>query len=105
MLTVDGAFDRISSALREKGYTVAQEEKAPDSSGDRLALFTSPNMSVRVLWSGKARLLSLQIDADDGGWVDFARHGFGPKGLEDSTVDALVRKVTNEVGETSTDSD
>ena len=34
-----------------------------------------------------------------------ARQGFGPKGLEDSAVDALVRKVGNEVGETSTDSD
>jgi hypothetical protein len=61
-------------------------------------------MSVRVAWNGKARLLALQVDAD-GGWVDFARQGFGPKGLEDSAVDALVRKVGNEVGETSTDSD
>jgi hypothetical protein len=104
MLTVDGAFDRIGSALRQKGYTLTKEEKASDSSGDRLAVFTSPNMSVRVGWNGKARLLTIQIDAD-GGWVDFARHGFGPKGLEDSAVDALVRKVGNEVGETSTDSD
>lgn len=104
MLTVDGAFDRIGSALQQKGYTFAKEEKAADASGDRVALFTSPNMSVRVLWNGKARLLALQVDAD-GGWVDFARHGFGPKGLEDSAVDALVRKVANEVGETSTDSD
>jgi hypothetical protein len=104
MLTVDGAFDRIGSALREKGYTLAKEEKAADPSGDRVTVFSSPNMSVRVSWNGKARLLALQIDAD-GGWVDFARHGFGPNGLEDSTVDALVRKVGNEVGETSTDSD
>ena len=104
MLTLDGAFDRIGSALQQKGYTFAKEEKASDSSGDRLALFTSPNMSVRVCWNGKARLLALQVDAD-GGWVDFARHGFGPKGLEDSAVDAMVRKVGNEVGETSTDSD
>ncbi len=104
MLTLDGAFDRIGSALKQKGYTLAKEEKASDSSGDRLALFTSPNMSVRVLWIGRARLLTVQIDSD-GDWVDFARHGFGPKGLEDSAVDALVRKVGNEVGETSTDSD
>jgi hypothetical protein len=104
MLTLDGAFDRIGSALREKGYTFAKEEKDPDSSGDRLAVFTSPEMKVRVCWHGKARLLAVQFDAD-GGWVDFARHGFGPKGLEDSAVDALVRKVGNEVGETSTDSD
>jgi hypothetical protein len=104
MLTVDGAFDRIGSALRDKGYAFAKEERAPGSSGDRVALFTSPDMKVRVCWDEKARLLAVQIDAD-GGWVDFARHGFGPKGLEDSAVDALVRKVGNEVGETSTDSD
>lgn len=104
MLTVDGAFDRIGSVLREKGYSVTKDEKAPDDSGDRVSVFTSPNMSVRVAWNGKARLLALQVDAD-GGWVDFARQGFGPKGLEDSAVDALVRKVGNEVGETSTDSD
>ena len=104
MLTVDGAFDRIGSALRDKGYAFAKEERDPGSSGDRVALFTSPDMKVRVCWDEKARLLAVQIDAD-GGWVDFARHGFGPKGLEDSTVDALVRKVGNEVGETSTDSD
>ena len=104
MLTVDGAFDRIGSVLRDKGYSVAKEEKPSDSSADRVTIFTSPTMSVRVAWNGKARLLAVQIDAD-GGWVDFARHGFGPKGLEDSAVDALVRKVGNEVGETSTDAD
>lgn len=103
MLTVDGAFDRIGSALREKGYAFAKEEKGSDSA-DREAIFTSRDMKVRVGWNDKARLLTVQIDAD-GGWVDFARQGFGPKGLEDSAVDALVRKVGNEVGETSTDSD
>ena len=103
MLTVDGAFDRIGSALRDKGYTRARDE-GDGSPGDRVAVFKSPDMKVRVCWDEKARLLAVQIDAD-GGWVDFARHGFGPKGLEDSAVDALVRKVGNEVGETSTDSD
>jgi hypothetical protein len=103
MLTVDGAFDRIGSVLRQKGYSVVSEESASDS-GDRVTVFSSPSMSVRVAWNGKARLLALQIDAE-GGWVDFARQGFGPKGLEDSAVDALVRKVGDEVGETSTDSD
>ena len=101
MLTVDGAFDRIGSVLRDKGYSVAREE---NPSGDRVSVFKSPAGSVRVCWDEKARLLALQIDAD-GGWVDFARLGFGPKGLEESAVDALVRKVGNEVGETSTDSD
>jgi hypothetical protein len=103
MLTIDGAFDRIGSVLRQKGYSVASEESASES-GDRVTVFTAQNMSVRVCWNGKARLLALQIDAD-GDWVDFARHGFGPKGLEESAVDALARKVGNEVGETSTDSD
>ena len=104
MLTVDGAFDRIGAALREKGYKSAHESSATEPSGDRQAVFNSPDMSVRVGWNEKARLLTIQIDAD-GGWVDFARQGFGPNGLEDSAVDALVRKVGNEVGETSTDSD
>jgi hypothetical protein len=104
MLTVDGAFDRIGSVLKDKGYSVAKEGNPSEASGDRVAVFTSPDMSVRVCWDGKARLLVVQIDAD-GGWVDFARQGFGPGGLEDSSVDALVRKVGNEVGETSTDSD
>ncbi len=104
MLTLDGAFDRIGSALRNKGFASAKEEKSSDSPEDRQAVFTSPEMKVRVCWNDKARLLTIQIDAD-GGWVDFARQGFGPKGLEDSAVDALVRKVGNEVGETSTDSD
>jgi hypothetical protein len=103
MLTVDGAFDRIGSVLTDKGYSRA-EEKSSSNDGDRVAVFTSPEMAVRVCWDEKARLLALQIDAD-GGWVDFARLGFGPKGLEESAVDALVRKVGNEVGETSTDSD
>jgi hypothetical protein len=104
MLTVDGAFDRIGSVLRDKGYSVAKEENPSEGSGDRVSVFRSPNGRVRVCWDGKARLLALQIDAD-GGWIDFARLGFGPKGLEESAVDALVRKVGNEVGETSTDSD
>ncbi len=103
MLTVDGAFDRIGSVLTDKGYSRA-EEQSSSNAGDRVAVFTSPEMAVRVCWDEKARLLALQIDAD-GGWVDFARLGFGPKGLEESAVDALVRKVGNEVGETSTDSD
>ncbi|PYQ32581.1 MAG: hypothetical protein DMF54_03145 [Acidobacteria bacterium] len=104
MLTVDGAFDRISAVLQDKGYALKKEEKAADSTGDRKSVFTSPDMSVRVCWDAKARLLVIQVDAEEG-WVDFARHGFGPKGLEDSAVDALVRAVGNEVGETSTDSD
>ena len=76
MLTVDGAFDRIGSVLMDKGYSRA-EEKSSSNAGDRVAVFTSREMAVRV----------------------------GPKGLEESAVDALVRKVGNEVGETSTDSD
>jgi hypothetical protein len=61
-------------------------------------------MSVRILWKGKARLLTLQVEAD-GEWVEYARRGFGPNGLEDTAVESLVRAVGNEVAETSTDSD
>jgi hypothetical protein len=104
MLTLDGAFDRIGSALKQKGYQYVKEEKPSDSSGDRLAVYKSPTMSVRIRWSGKARMLALQVHAD-GGWVEFAKRAFGPKGLEDTAVDVLVRAVGNEVAETSTDSD
>ena len=104
MLTLDAAFDRIGSALQQKGYTISGEERPPDSTGDRLAVFVSPNVSVRIFWKGKARLLALQVEAN-GDWVEFARRGFGPKGLEDTAVEALVRAVGNEVAETSTDSD
>ncbi|HMA18470.1 MAG TPA: hypothetical protein VKS03_08535 [Thermoanaerobaculia bacterium] len=104
MLTVDGAFDRIGTALRQRGYARTKEEKSSDPSEDRLAVFTSPNMSARVSWRGKARLLVLEVDSD-GTWVEFARRSFGPAGLEESTVDALVRAVGNEVSETSTDAD
>lgn len=101
MLSVDAAFDRIGSALRQRGYVFSKEEKERDS-GDRLAAYTSPNMKVRVRWSESARLLTIEIDAD-GEWVDFAKRGFGPTGLEDTAIDALVRNVCNEVDETSTD--
>jgi len=104
MLTIDAAFDRIGSALRQKGYSFSREEKASDSSGDRAAVFTSPDVSVRVCWNGRARLLALEVKVD-GDWVEFARRGFGPKGLENTAVEALVRAVGNEVAETSTDSD
>lgn len=104
MLTVDGAFDRIGTALRQRGYTFTGERKSSDSSGDRVAVFTSPNMAARVSWSDNARLLVLEVDSG-GTWVEFARRSFGPKGLEESTVDALVRAVGNEVSETSTDAD
>lgn len=104
MLTLEAAFDRISTALRQRGYKLQKEEKASDSSGDRSSTFTSPAMSVKVTWAGRARMMALLVDAD-GGWVEFARRNFGPKGLEDTAVDALVRAIRNEVAETSTDSD
>ncbi|MGZ8709391.1 MAG: hypothetical protein ACXW28_04115 [Thermoanaerobaculia bacterium] len=44
MLTVDGAFDRIGTALRQRGYAFTKEERASDPSGDRLAVYTSPNV-------------------------------------------------------------
>ena len=61
-------------------------------------------MAVRIVWNARARLMALQVEAD-GAWVEYARRGFGPKGLEDTAVESLVRAVGNEVAETSTDSD
>ncbi len=61
-------------------------------------------MDVRVRWHGKPRMLTLDVLAD-GEWTEFARRNFGPSGLEEGSVDALVRAVRNEVAETSTDSD
>ena len=102
MLSVDAAFDRLDSALRQMGYAAVKGEAPSDPSGDRLAVFRRRSMSVRVAWSDKSRMLSLQVEAD-GEWVDFAKRGFGPQGLEDTAVDALVRAIRNEVAETSTD--
>jgi hypothetical protein len=104
MLTVDAAFDRLGSALRQRGYSFAKEEKPATSPGDRISLFTSPSTSVRITWLEKARLLTIQVLVG-GEWVEFARRGFGPSGLEDGSVEALVRAVFNEVAETSTDAD
>lgn len=103
MLSVDAAFDRIGSALRRRGYAVTKEERPSLPSGDREAVYTSPTMSVSVRWLEGARLLILQVKVE-GEWVEFARRNFGPKGLEDTAVDALVRAVDTEVAETSTDS-
>jgi hypothetical protein len=104
MLTVDAAFDRLGSALRQRGYTFAQDERPEASPGDRVSLFTSPSTSVRITWFERARLLTIQVKVA-GEWVEFARRGFGPNGLEDGSVEALVRAVFNEVAETSTDAD
>jgi hypothetical protein len=43
-----------------------KEEKPSDPSGDRTAVYKSPSMSVRIHWSGKARMLALQVEADEG---------------------------------------
>jgi hypothetical protein len=102
MLTLDEAFDRIGAALRETGYVRQAKEGSADSPGDRSEVYQSPSMTMRVHWTEKARLLTLQFE-QDGKWVDFSRLGFGPRGLEESAVAALVRAVQNEVGETSTD--
>ena len=41
MLSLDAAFDRIGSALRQMGYTFAREEKPSDAAGDRVGLWVS----------------------------------------------------------------
>jgi|SRR5262252_9464940 len=104
MLSVDAAFDRIGSALGQRGYVLQREERLPDAPGDRAAVYASPDMSVRVRWKEKARILALEVETD-GAWTEFARRGFGPTGLEETAVEVLVRAVRNEVAETSTDAD
>ena len=104
MLNVDAAFDRIGSALRQRGYALTDEKKAADPSADRLTVFQSPDMAVRLAWQEKARMLAVQVQVD-GEWVEFARRAFGPAGLEESAVEGLVRAIRNEVAETSTDAD
>src|ERR1700737_1317928 len=100
MLSVDAAFERIGSALRRRGYVVAKEERPTESSGDRGAVYDSPNMSGAVRWLEKGGLCTPPGEGG-GDWVEFARRSFGPKGLEDTSVDALVRAVDTEVAETS----
>lgn len=101
MLTVDAAFERIGSALRQMGHRLVSDEK-PSDPDDRRVEYSSPNMAVRLHWMGKARMLALQVKVDKD-WVEFARRGFGPNGLEDSAVESLVRALHKEVAETSTD--
>ena len=101
MLSLDAAFERIGATLRQLGYA-AKEETPPDASGNRVALYASRDMSVRVCSYGRARLLTIQVEAD-GEWVDFAKRGVGPEGLEEKAVEALVHSLRNEVDETSTD--
>jgi hypothetical protein len=102
MLSVDAAFDRIGTALGELGYETRKGQPSSDGLDDRVAVFASPKIAVRVAWREKARLMILQVRVGSE-WVEFTRRSFGPKGLEESTVDGLVRAVHDEVAETSTD--
>jgi hypothetical protein len=102
MMSVDAAFDRIGSALQQRGYSRMKEETP--SPGFRVASYSSQDMAVRVRWNEKSRVLALEVEAN-GEWAEFARRAFGPQGLEDTAVEALVRAVRNEVAETSTDAD
>jgi hypothetical protein len=102
MLTVDDAFRRIAMALRDIGYRQLDSGAHPEAPDGRMAQFVSPDMSIRLLWNGKERVLILQVEAE-GEWVEFARRQVGEGGLETAAVDSLVRAVRNEVDETSTD--
>ena len=102
MLSLDAAFDRIGTTLLQLGYK-AKEKSPPDSSGNQVAVFSAPDdMAVRVCSYGRARLLTIQVEAD-GEWVDFAKRGVGPEGMQEAAVEALVHSLRNEVDETSTD--
>jgi hypothetical protein len=102
MLSLDDAFDRIGSTFHKLGYA-ATDVTPPDASGNRQAVYTLPSLAVRVCSYGRARLLTVQVKVD-GEWVDFAKRGVGPEGLDESAVEALVHKVRDEVDETSSDS-
>jgi hypothetical protein len=102
MMTVETAFDRIGSALRKTGYGLTGEEKPSASQPDRVAVYASPNMGVRIAWKDKARMLVLDVRVG-AEWVEFARRSFGPNGLEETAVEALIRAVHAEVAQTSTD--
>src|SRR5215471_20509986 len=102
MMSVETAFDRIGSALSQMGYRLTGEQKPPGSPEDRVVVYASPNMAVRISWGEKARLLVLKVRVG-AEWVEFARRSFGPKGLEENAVEALVRSVHAEVAQTSTD--
>jgi hypothetical protein len=102
MMNVDAAYDRIGKAIRKMGYEFVREERPTDSPGDRLAFFRSPTMFVRVVWRGRPRFLTLEVEAD-GEWVEFARRAVGAQGLEEAAVESLIHAVRNEVDETSTD--
>lgn len=101
MLSLDAAFDRIGTTLLQLGYK-AKEKTPPDASGNQVAVFAAPGMGVRVCSYGRARLLTIQVEAD-GEWVDFAKRGVGPEGMQEAAVEALVHSLRNEVDETSTD--
>jgi hypothetical protein len=102
MLSLDAAFDRIGTEFRQMGYA-ATDVTPPDASGNRQAVYAMPNLSIRICSYGRARLLTVQVKVD-GEWVDFAKRGVGPEGLDEKAVEALVHKVRDEVDETSTDS-
>lgn len=102
MLTVDAAFERIATTLRQMGYVFVREERLAEALGARFSVFKSPNMSVRLLWTGKARILALEVEVD-GEWVEFARRTVGEGGLDEAAVETLIHAVRNEVDETSTD--
>jgi hypothetical protein len=102
MLSLEAAFDRIGMALRQMGYKATDETPSDASAGNRCAVYTIPTMAVRVCSYGRARLLTIQVQAE-GEWIDFAKRGIGAEGIEESAVEKLVHAVSNEVNETSTD--
>ena len=101
-MSVETAFDRIGSALRHMGYSLTGDQEPATPQADRTEVYASPSMAVRVRWIEKARMLVLQVKVG-AEWVEFARRSFGPKGLEENAVEALVRSVHAEVAQTSTD--
>ena len=101
MLSLDAAFDRIGSAFHALGYA-ATDVDAARRLGKPPGRLHAAEPPVRICSYGRARLLTVQVKVD-GEWVDFAKRGVGPEGLDESAVEALVHKVRDEVDETSSD--
>ena len=51
MLTVDAAFERIGTALRQRQYSLVKEERPQAGTGDRVSVFDAPDMRKLGIWA------------------------------------------------------
>ena len=100
MLSLDAAFDRIGSGPPAAGIRLERRRRRPTRRRPARRLHVAEHVGAHLLDGRRAADAQVKVDGE---WVEFARRGFGPDGLEDTAVEALVRAVFNEVAETSTD--